>query len=597
MGSMSQLSQPIPIPAKDSPDEQHRQRSAGSSREGSPSSSSPGSKRKRQELEEHSDEPKEENSHPSKKRKTPPIESEPSRPDSETPRVGQIQKKVEEMKVNRISGGPYQTDPINGLSTSPPNDGADQEQQPDKDKDAADQPPTTPPKDDTAKPEGADAEQQEIETDSEETSAPVDVEMGVSRRRANGLKRIVHMDRPIEIDPQEYNRKRKASEKLAGSPFSSPAAKRAKEDDASRVKSPTITEEKSDPSLNVGPPSTPQAPASSGLKGFSAFASVASPFATVKSDNAPFGGGTRPSTIFGSSGAAPKFKSPFPTFSPFTTPKQPGTSSVFKSVLDNSDPAQDLAKETNTTPFPSTPVFGAPSTVGTSATPKAVFGRPSVFGVTASPSPSVAGPTRRAKSPRPSAFGVYASTASTAGRFAAPSGKIRAKNKAEEEGKESDEATSGEEKVEEPKQTRTFSELLASKGSDREESGDEKMVYTEQETITGEEEEINVFHGRGKLYHMIGAEWKERGPGVFKLNINKETRSDARIVMRRDGALNLLVNAKLFQGMKFAPGPDPRYVTFAILDEELKPKSHLLRFPNAKLAQDLMERAHLHIPK
>ena len=37
---MSQLSQPIPIPTKDSPEKQHRQRSSASSREGSPSSSS-----------------------------------------------------------------------------------------------------------------------------------------------------------------------------------------------------------------------------------------------------------------------------------------------------------------------------------------------------------------------------------------------------------------------------------------------------------------------------------------------------------------------------------------------------------------------------
>lgn len=47
--------------------------------------------------------------------------------------------------------------------------------------------------------------------------------------------------------------------------------------------------------------------------------------------------------------------------------------------------------------------------------------------------------------------------------------------------------------------------------------------------ITGEEDDLTVFHGRGKLYHMVGAEWKERGPGVFKLNVNKETGADARI--------------------------------------------------------------------
>jgi hypothetical protein len=53
--------------------------------------------------------------------------------------------------------------------------------------------------------------------------------------------------------------------------------------------------------------------------------------------------------------------------------------------------------------------------------------------------------------------------------------------------------------------------------------------------------------------------------------------ADNSSVMRREGALNLLINAKLFEGMSFAAGPDPRYVTFAILDEDLKPKSHLLR--------------------
>jgi len=165
-----------------------------------------------------------------------------------------------------------------------------------------------------------------------------------------------------------------------------------------------------------------------------------------------------------------------------------------------------------------------------------------------------------------------------------------------EKKKESDDAASGEEKADDDK-SKTFSEMLASKGSDREDSGDERMVFTEQETVTGEEEEVNVFHGRGKLWHRVGAEWKERGPGVFKLNVNKETGSDPRILMRREGALTLLVNAKLFQGMTFSAGPDPRYVTFAILDEDAKPKSHLLRFHTAKLAQDLLERARVHIPK
>lgn len=188
--------------------------------------------------------------------------------------MGQIQKKVEEMKVNRLSGGPYHADPINGLTKSETDDVAGREQEPGKENGAADQPPSTPTKGEQAKPQTAESEAQDIDTDDEEASAPVDTEMAVAaRRRANGLKRIALLDRPIEIDPQEYNRKRKASEKLAGSPFSSPAAKRAKDDAESRTKSPTIAEEKSEP--NSKPPSTPQGPFSSpqgtfssGLVGF-----------------------------------------------------------------------------------------------------------------------------------------------------------------------------------------------------------------------------------------------------------------------------------------------------------------------------------------
>jgi hypothetical protein len=179
--------------------------------------------------------------------------------------MGQIQKKVEEMKVNRLSGGSYQTDPINGLTKSETDHTALREQ---KENDAADQPPSTPTKGEQEKPQIAEPDAQDIETDEEEASVPVDTEMSVAaRRRANGLKRIVHLDRPIEIDPQEYNRKRKASEKLAGSPFSSPAAKRAKEDAESRTKSPTITEEKSEPNIKL--PSTPQGSFSSSQGSFS----------------------------------------------------------------------------------------------------------------------------------------------------------------------------------------------------------------------------------------------------------------------------------------------------------------------------------------
>ncbi|KAG8807593.1 hypothetical protein FRC17_004389 [Serendipita sp. 399] len=591
---MSQQSQPIAIPTKESPDSQQEQTSPVNSREASPSSSL-GSKRKREEEQETQD-VNDSELHQTKKRKTPPIES-PLQP-AETPRMGQIQERVEKMRVNRMSGGSLETDALQTLARIESADAEQRPKSPSKEKGPIEQQESPTEKEgEPPHEEKQSQDEHEIETDTEEAPAIVDTEMAQPPRRTklNGLKRIVNLDRPIEID-QEYNRKRKASEKLAGSPFSSPAAKRAKEDFSIK---PTIDEEKSEPK----PPSTPQpsSPAKPVMKGFLAFASATSPFASVaKTENSPFGAGTRPSSLF--DGAAPKFKSPFPSFSsPFTTPKTPdaSSSSLLKPAAPESDPAQELAKGTNSTPFPAsnTPVFGTPSTVGASASSKAVFGRSSGFGMAASPSPtpSAAGPTRRAKSPRPQAFGVYGTTAA---RFAAPSSKILAKSKAAvegEESKESDEATSGEEKGEEEKAKR-FSEILAATGSDGETSDGEKVVYTEQETHTGEEEEMTVFHARGKLYGMEDGAWKERGPGLFKLNVNRETGLGPRIVMRRDGALNLLVNAKLFKGMVFTTGPDPRYVTFTILDEQLKPKSHLLRFTTAKIAQDLLDRIHNHIP-
>jgi Ran-binding protein 3 len=47
--------------------------------------------------------------------------------------------------------------------------------------------------------------------------------------------------------------------------------------------------------------------------------------------------------------------------------------------------------------------------------------------------------------------------------------------------------------------------------------------------VTGEEDEMNVFHGRGKLYDRESGNWKERGAGLFKLNVNRETGLSPRI--------------------------------------------------------------------
>jgi Ran-binding protein 3 len=93
---------------------------------------------------------------------------------------------------------------------------------------------------------------------------------------------------------------------------------------------------------------------------------------------------------------------------------------------------------------------------------------------------------------------------------------------------------------------------------------------------TGEEGEEVHFSSRARLYFFDGA-WKERGTGVFKLNIRtaedentESTEADpeaqvpsgkrkARLLMRADATHKVLLNSPVFKGMKFgaADGTEP----------------------------------------
>lgn len=66
-----------------------------------------------------------------------------------------------------------------------------------------------------------------------------------------------------------------------------------------------------------------------------------------------------------------------------------------------------------------------------------------------------------------------------------------------------------------------------------------------------------MFSCKAKLFHFSG-EWKERGIGTFKLNARESTthpgKLSARMIMRADGALRVMLNSPLFTGMNFG-GP------------------------------------------
>ena len=83
---------------------------------------------------------------------------------------------------------------------------------------------------------------------------------------------------------------------------------------------------------------------------------------------------------------------------------------------------------------------------------------------------------------------------------------------------------------------------------------------------TGEESEVTIFSCKAKLFHY-DKEWKERGIGTFKLNVNEGLAFDfghgngdistgagaekkARFIMRTEGVHRVVLNTPVFKGMK-----------------------------------------------
>ncbi|EHY52964.1 hypothetical protein HRR83_006203 [Exophiala dermatitidis] len=155
-------------------------------------------------------------------------------------------------------------------------------------------------------------------------------------------------------------------------------------------------------------------------------------------------------------------------------------------------------------------------------------------------------------------------------------------------------------------------------GSDNGEDNDEKPEteedvqqdprFKQQERLeTGEEDEQTIFQCRAKLYHF-DKEWKERGAGVFKINIRYESKTigedaegeaektageeeeeeeddveaggqpefstverKARLIMRTDGVHKVVLNTPVFKNMKVGTGdgkePNGKTMLIAGLDE------------------------------
>ncbi|MCJ1478546.1 hypothetical protein MMC13_007227 [Lambiella insularis] len=120
-----------------------------------------------------------------------------------------------------------------------------------------------------------------------------------------------------------------------------------------------------------------------------------------------------------------------------------------------------------------------------------------------------------------------------------------------------------------------------------EESEDTYHKLQHQEVDTGEQGEDTIFSNRGKLYHFHQGVWKERGTGLFKLNVKQRSGEDdlgnaapveARFIMRTHATYKVILNSPIFKNMTVDNGrgkiPNGKLIAFAVfVDDKLTPHS------------------------
>lgn len=118
--------------------------------------------------------------------------------------------------------------------------------------------------------------------------------------------------------------------------------------------------------------------------------------------------------------------------------------------------------------------------------------------------------------------------------------------------------------------------------------------FKEAHVETGEEDEQELFRSRAKLYSLESAEagprWKERGVGMLKLNLHTERKS-ARLLMRTEATLRVILNTPVYTGMKFDKATERslRFLGFEEDDkEEKKATTFLVRFTTRDVASELV---------
>ncbi|RKP11030.1 hypothetical protein THASP1DRAFT_27203 [Thamnocephalis sphaerospora] len=167
-----------------------------------------------------------------------------------------------------------------------------------------------------------------------------------------------------------------------------------------------------------------------------------------------------------------------------------------------------------------------------------------------------------------------------------------------DDGEEDEKEQKDEECDEENERKRKESSLHKETGTATEESAsvltrvrDENSEFARVEVHTGEEEEETIFEMRAKLYELEKEAWRERGVGLLHLNVDQHG-ENARVVMRRERTMQLMLNSKLIAGMDVIQRESSLVFPAASLGGERR--SFLVKLKTAVAAKELSEKMKKH---
>lgn len=357
---------------------------------------------------------------------------------------------------------------------------------------------------------------------------------------------------------KEHSRKRKLSSR------SSIANEVAVRQHPKRPKESDVPEREEDAEESSAPPSSSAAAISKPgqVFGFGSFASAKSPFVSGQSSTHNSSPNTPTKRDNG-------FKSPTPEASKPTASDEQGSREASIGSIPSA-----LRQSQN-------PGFAAFASTSPSPRPSAAPPLPSSTVPVFPQRDSLAGPVRRSKSPvgKHQAFGQYSAGLS---RFAAASSRKASQDELSTQQSNVDSQSVFNNQPE-------FEDILKSKGEELLNDQTEKPNIQAIEHNTGEEDDMTLFQTRAKLYTQDESfAYKERGTGLLKVNVRRRDGEGARIVMRAEGVLRLLLNMPLYPGLICELGPDPKFIKVAEITSRDR-KLHAVKVGSAKVAQELYD--------